>query len=121
MRLLAALVLVAAPGVAADPPRDPFVPYGVDDADDVLRDWPLSEVPVGALRLEGVVVGVASPSAMLVGPDGRGVVVKVGALVGKEGAQVKAVRRDRVVVETTSRSAIGEVFRQRHELQLAAR
>ncbi len=118
---LAAAVLAAAlPSLAADPPRDPFTPYGVAE-DDVLRSWPFATVDVAALKLEGVVVGVASPTAIVVGPDGRGVMIKVGTLIGREGAQVKAIRRDRIVLETTLRNSIGEVRRVSSAMMLPGR
>lgn len=123
-RLRSAVVLVltslavASPG-AADPGtgRDPFAVYGAD-----VRPAACVEargvvcVALGRLRLRGVVTGTASPRALLEDDAGGSHLIRVGDVV--DGLRVKALRRDRVVLERTLRTFEGAALRQEVVLAL---
>lgn len=100
------LLLIAAPAIATPADdgrgRDPFAAFDAALRPSPAlqaqcdRGGPLACVDVGELRLQGVVVGTASPRALIAG-GGRTQVVRVGDLLG--GGLVTAIRHNAVVVE----------------------
>jgi type IV pilus assembly protein PilP len=85
---------------------DPF--RSILDADPTAGSEHLVGVVLGQfeldqLRLVAVVTGVASPVAMLEDPHGQGHMVRVGTLVGRDGAVVKRIGKDTLILETVTR------------------
>jgi Tfp pilus assembly protein PilP len=70
------------------------------------------------LRLVAVVTNTAAPFAMVEDPTGAGHYVKVGTLLGKDGAQVKAIQRGKLVLEQLLRHPDGTVHRMMVPLKL---
>ena len=59
----------------------------------------LQRFELDKLKLVAVVVGTATPMAMVEDPAGKGHTVKIGTLVGKRFGQVKHIRRGEIVVQ----------------------
>lgn len=79
--------------------KDPFRPFFA--LDDVERPGtgPLGMFELEQLRLTAVIVGTATPTAMIEDPTGMGHLIRVGSLVGKDNAQVKHIRRGEIILE----------------------
>ena len=105
----------AAPSRATEPRRDPFAAFTVADADPVVggeRRCKESVVACAALddiALRAIVSGVASPRAMVETKAGTSVLLRVGDMLAK--GRVKAIRRDGVVVERFTFSAVAGAAR----------
>jgi hypothetical protein len=107
--VLVASTFAAVPAAAVDPAvsgRDPFSAYP-DDVISCFGDTPITRVPVGSLKVMGFVVGVASPRALVLHPDGTTHLVRVGTPIGKNLGQVSAITPKGVVVQEEFRDGIG--------------
>jgi type IV pilus assembly protein PilP len=103
--------------------RDPFKTYYEDlvsenPAVDTTRLTELQKVDLDKLKLVAVVVGTATPMAMVEDPTGRGHTLKIGTLIGKRLGQVKHIRRGEVVVQEEFRDFTGKRIPQLKELKL---
>ena len=111
MRGAAVVVLVLAAGVAQAQGAGLVDPFR--SILDVEPDWVpermagvvLGEFELDQLRWVAVVSGVASPVAMVEDPTGQGHVVRVGMLLGKDGALVRSISRQGIVLEQTIRKS----------------
>jgi type IV pilus assembly protein PilP len=59
------------------------------------------------LKLVAVVVGTATPLAMVEDPTGKGHAVKVGTVIGKHWGQVKHIRRGEIIIQEEFRDFTG--------------
>lgn len=104
--------------------RDPFKTYYEDlvgsenAAVDTSKLTELQKIDLDKLKLVAVVVGTATPMAMVEDPSGRGHTVKIGTLVGKRLGQVKHIRRGEVVVQEEFRDFTGKRIPQLKEMKL---
>jgi Tfp pilus assembly protein PilP len=104
--------------------RDPFKTYYedliVDDSSqiDTSKLTELQKVDLDKLKLVAVVVGTATPMAMVEDSTGRGHTLKIGTLVGKRLGQVKHIRRGEIVVQEEFRDYTGKRIPQLKELKL---
>jgi type IV pilus assembly protein PilP len=103
--------------------RDPFKTYYEDlvsenPAVDTTRLTELQKVDLDKLKLVAVVVGTATPMAMVEDPTGRGHTLKIGTLIGKRLGQVKHIRRGEIVVQEEFRDFTGKRIPQLKELKL---
>ena len=101
--------------------RDPFKTYFDELNIEQVETGNLTELQrfeIDKLRLIAVVVGTATPMAMVVDPSGRGHTVKIGTLVGKRFGQVKHIRRGEIVVQEEFRDFTGKRIPQLKELKL---
>ena len=107
--------------VAGAPRRDPFKTY-FDELNAVLptneKFTDLQKVDLDKLKLVAVVVGTATPMAMVEEPGGKGYTLKIGTLVGKRLGQVKHIRRGEVIVQEEFRDFTGKRIPQLKELKL---
>lgn len=90
--------------------RDPFRTYFSEiESEEVVRDklTELQQYDLDQLKLVAVVVGTATPKAMLEDPTGKGHVVKNGTLVGKHWGQVKHIRRGEIIIQEEFRDFTG--------------
>src|SRR5690242_4823208 len=85
--------------------RDPFGSFVDDDRVPVEQQAPLQRFDLARLRLVGVVVGTASPSALIEDPSGVGHTIRVGTALGKNLGRVKHIRRGEVIVAESYRDA----------------
>lgn len=102
--------------------RDPFKTYfdelSQNEQQDQTNLTELQKVDLDKLKLVAVVVGTATPMAMVEDPSGRGHTVKIGTLVGKRLGQVKHIRRGEIVVQEEFRDFTGKRIPQLKELKL---
>jgi type IV pilus assembly protein PilP len=90
--------------------RDPFRTYfaEVDDTEGGKEGQSeLQRFDIDQLKLIAVIVGTATPTAMVEDPTGMGHVVKVGTLMGKHWGQVKHIRRGEIIVQEEFRDVTG--------------
>lgn len=102
--------------------RDPFKTYfdelSQNEQTDQTNLTELQKVDLDKLRLVAVVVGTATPMAMVEDTTGRGHTVKIGTLIGKRLGQVKHIRRGEIVVQEEFRDFTGKRIPQLKELKL---
>lgn len=90
--------------------RDPFRTYFSEiESEEVVRDklTELQQFDLDQLKLVAVVVGTATPKAMVEDPTGKGHVVKNGTLIGKHWGQVKHIRRGEIIIQEEFRDFTG--------------
>ncbi|HEY1100106.1 MAG TPA: pilus assembly protein PilP [Myxococcota bacterium] len=109
--------------VNGQPRRDPFNTYyqeltGGPDPVDTSKLTELQKIELDKLKLVAVVVGTATPMAMVEDASGRGHTLKIGTLVGKRLGQVKHIRRGEVIVQEEFRDFTGKRIPQLKELKL---
>ncbi len=91
--------------------RDPFKTYFdelVLEQEEQENLTELQRFELDKLKLVAVVVGTATPMAMVEDPSGKGHTVKIGTLVGKRFGQVKHIRRGEIVVQEEFRDFTGK-------------
>lgn len=90
--------------------RDPFKTYfdELQVIDPQKNTTELQRHELDKLKLIAVVVGTASPMAMVEDPSGRGHTVRIGTLIGKRFGQVKKIRRGEIMVEEEIRQYDGK-------------
>ncbi len=102
--------------------RDPFKTYfdelSQNEQSDQSNLTELQKIDLDKLKLVAVVVGTATPMAMVEDTAGRGHTVKIGTLVGKRLGQVKHIRRGEIVVQEEFRDFTGKRIPQLKELKL---
>lgn len=91
--------------------RDPFKTYFDELILEEQEQENLTELQrfdIDKLKLVAVVVGTATPMAMVEDPTGKGHTVKIGTLVGKRFGQVKHIRRGEIIVQEEFRDFTGK-------------
>lgn len=92
--------------------RDPFKPYAQMPAQQqstksrgskgrVADPLPIQKFDTERFKISGIITGMKENSALLVDPNGKGFVVKVGMLVGNNDGVVKRITNSAVEVEET--------------------
>jgi type IV pilus assembly protein PilP len=108
--------------VNGQPRRDPFKTYfdelNSEERVDTGKLTELQKIDLDKLKLVAVVVGTATPMAMVEDPGGKGHTIKIGTLVGKRLGQVKHIRRGEVVVQEEFRDFTGKRIPQLKELHI---
>ena len=120
MLIIAALLAVADPSAASTSTpayRDPFTSI-VDERGAVIGTG-LKRFAVDDMKLDAVVVGTASPRAMVRLPDGTVHSVRVGDGIGPNLGRVRAIRRGVVVVEESWVDFVG-VHKRKLTLEMAS-
>lgn len=91
--------------------RDPFKTYFDElmlEQEEQENLTELQRFELDKLKLVAVVVGTATPMAMVQDPSGKGHTVKIGTLIGKRFGQVKHIRRGEIVVQEEFRDFTGK-------------
>lgn len=93
--------------------RDPFKTYFdelllEEQEQENLKE--LQRFDIDKLKLVAVIVGTATPMAMIEDPTGKGHTVKIGSLVGKRFGQVKHIRRGEVIIQEEFRDFTGKLI-----------
>ena len=92
--------------------RDPFESYFEKAEASASTDGePVSELQqfeIDKLKLVAVVVGTATPMAMVEDPSGAGHTVKIGTPIGKRFGQVKHIRRGEIIIQEEFRDFTGK-------------
>jgi len=90
--------------------RDPFRTYFAELEHEETETRKLTELQMfdlDQLKLVAVVVGTATPLAMVEDPAGKGHAVKVGTVIGKHWGQVKHIRRGEIIIQEEFRDFTG--------------
>jgi len=90
--------------------RDPFRTYFAElehEETEVRKLTELQMFDLDQLKLVAVVVGTATPVAMVEDPTGKGHAVKVGTVIGKHWGQVKHIRRGEIIIQEEFRDFTG--------------
>jgi type IV pilus assembly protein PilP len=105
--------------------RDPFKTYfdelSQSEQQDETNLTELQKIDLDKLKLVAVVVGTATPMAMVEDPGGHGHSVRIGTLIGRRLGQVKHIRRGEIVVQEEFRDFTGKRIPQLKELKLEER
>jgi len=95
------------PTAKRDPFMSPLAILGSLEGDDVPIT-PLQRFDVNQFRLNGVILGLKAPSAMVNSPDGKSYILKVGTKIGKNGGKVVKITNEGVSVEEILTDFSGE-------------
>ena len=68
---------------------------------------PLQRYEIDQLKLIAVITGLAQPKAMVVTPDGKGYVVKLGTRIGKNFGRVARIKSGEVIIAEDYRDTNG--------------
>jgi type IV pilus assembly protein PilP len=101
--------------------RDPFnnpLRAMEDVADTGLPLTPLQKFDLAQLRLIGLIIGKGEPRAMVIAPDKKSFILKVGTKVGKNSGEVVAVTTTSVQVKEQYVDYSGEVKTRIEEIKL---
>jgi len=94
--------------------RDPFQPFiaaqtPVKPVGEEIPVTPLQKYDLSQLKLVAIIVGTGDGSAMVQDSEGKGYIIKKGVYVGTNYGKVKAVLKDRVIVEERYKDYMGQV------------
>jgi type IV pilus assembly protein PilP len=94
--------------------RDPFQPFiaaqtPVKPAGEEIPATPLQKYDLSQLKLVAIIVGAGEGSAMVEDSEGKGYIIKKGVYVGANYGKVKAVLKDRVIIEERYKDYTGQV------------
>ena len=102
--------------------RDPFQTFFDVMAEITKEDdsnlTELQKTDIDRLKLVAVVVGTATPMAMVEDGSGHGHTIKIGTLIGRRLGQVKHIRRGEVIIQEEFRDFTGRQIPQIKELKL---
>lgn len=94
--------------------RDPFQPFiamqtPLRPTDEEIPLTPLQKYDLSQLKLVAILVGTGEDRAMVEDSEGKGYIVKKGVYVGRNFGKVKAVLKDRVIIEERYKDYTGKV------------
>jgi len=103
--------------------RDPFQPFiatqtPVKPIDEEVPITPLQKYDLSQLKLVAILVGKGEGRAMVEDAEGKGYIVEKGVYVGRNFGKVKAVLKDRVIIEERYKDYMGNVKEKEIVLQL---
>ena len=94
--------------------RDPFQPFiamqtPVKPVEEEIPVTPLQQYDLSQLKLVAILVGKEGGRAMVEDTEGKGYVIEKGVYVGRRFGKVKAVLKDRVIIEERYKDYMGKV------------
>ena len=94
--------------------RDPFQPFiathtPIMPPGEEIPITPLQQYDLSQLKLVAILVGTEEGRAMVEDAEGKGYIVEKGVYVGRNFGKVKAVLKDRVVIEERFKDYMGKV------------
>jgi type IV pilus assembly protein PilP len=94
--------------------RDPFQPFiamqtPFRPTDEEIPLTPLQKYDLSQLKLVAILVGTEEDRAMVEDSEGTGYIIKKGVYVGRNFGKVKAVLKDRVIIEERYKDYTGKV------------
>ena len=103
--------------------RDPFQPFiatqtPVMPPGEEIPVTPLQKYDISQLKLVAILVGKGEGRAMVEDAEGKGYIVEKGIYMGRNFGKVKAVMKDRVVIEERYKDYMGQVKTKEIVLQL---
>lgn len=117
----------------AEPPKYVYNPVGKRDPFQSLLEirkpvasraepkTPLEQFDLDQVRLIGSIIGMAQPRAMVMAPDGKSYIVRIGTRLGKNNGVVVAIEKDRIIVEERFYDFADEVRTSRQSIELPKR
>lgn len=85
--------------------QTPFRPPGAEE----IPITPLQQYDLSQLKLVAILVGTEEGRAMVEDSEGKGYIVEKGVYVGRNFGKVKAVLKDRVIIEERFKDYMGQV------------
>lgn len=106
--------------------RDPFVPLVATKAAEPIDEQqrmitPLQSFDLTQLQLLGVIVGLGDPSAMVLAPDKKSYILKIGTKVGPNNGTVTGITSEGVFVEEIYYDYTGDVRKNIQAIKLPER
>jgi len=103
--------------------RDPFQPFiaaqtPVKPIGEAVPITPLQKYDLSQLKLVAILVGKGEGRAMVEDSEGKGYIIEKGVYVGRNFGKVKAVLKDRVIIEERYKDYMGQVKEKEIVLQL---
>ena len=103
--------------------RDPFQPFiatqtPITPEGEKIPITPLQQFDLSQLKLVAIMVGKGEGKAMVEDSEGKGYIVEKGVYVGRNYGKVKAVMKDRLVIEERYKDYMGQVKTKEIVLQL---
>jgi type IV pilus assembly protein PilP len=103
--------------------RDPFQPFiamqtPVKPVGEEIPITPLQKYDLSQLKLVAILIGTGEGRAMVEDAEGKGYIIEKGVYVGSNFGRVKAVLKDRVIIEERYKDYLGEVRSKEIILQL---
>ena len=103
--------------------RDPFQPFiaaqtPVKPVGEEVPITPLQKYDLSQLKLVAILVGKGEGRAMVEDSEGKGYIIEKGVYVGRNFGKVKAVLKDRVIIEERYKDYMGQVKAKEIVLQL---
>ena len=103
--------------------RDPFQPFiatqtPVKPIGEEVPITPLQKYDLSQLKLVAILVGKGEGRAMVEDAEGKGYIIEKGVYVGRNFGKVKAVLKDRVIIEERYKDYMGKVKEKEIVLQL---
>lgn len=104
--------------------RDPFQPFIATQTpfrppgEEEIPTTPLQQYDLSQLKLVAILVGTEEGRAMVEDAEGKGYIVEKGVYVGRNFGKVKAVLKDRVIIEERFKDYMGQVKTKEIVLQL---
>jgi type IV pilus assembly protein PilP len=103
--------------------RDPFQPFiatqtPVKPVGEEVPITPLQKYDLSQLKLVAILVGKGEGRAMVEDAEGKGYIIEKGVYVGRNFGKVKAVLKDRVIIEERYKDYMGQVKAKEIVLQL---
>jgi type IV pilus assembly protein PilP len=94
--------------------RDPFQPFisvqtPVKPVGEEIPITPLQKYDLSQLRLVAIIIGKGEGRAMVEDAEGKGYIIEKGVYVGSNFGKVKAVLKDRVIIEERYKDYLGKV------------
>ena len=103
--------------------RDPFQPFiamqtPVKPVGEEIPITPLQKYDLSQLKLVAIMIGQGEGRAMVEDAEGKGYIIEKGVYVGSNFGKVKAVLKDRVIIEERYKDYMGKVKSKEIVLQL---
>ena len=103
--------------------RDPFQPFiavqtPIKPVGEEIPITPLQKYDLSQLKLVAILIGQGGGRAMVEDAEGKGYIIEKGVYVGSNFGRVKAVLKDRVIIEERYKDYLGEVRLKEIVLQL---
>ena len=94
--------------------RDPFRPFiamqtPVKPSSQKIPLTPLQKYDLSQLKLVAILVGKKGARAMVEDSEGKGYIIKKGTYIGRNYGKVKAILKDRVIIEEKYKDYLGNV------------
>lgn len=107
--------------------RDPFKPLisskkEAEEAqkveEDLFKRPPLQRFDLASLKLVGIIWGELGKHALVQTPDGKGYLVALKSVIGRNKGEVTAISEDNIVIEERFKTPLGELEKRTFVMEL---